>query len=71
MLAYPCFDRASLLADHPKVSVWFSSLEERTQPYVDQRVRDNQLGCRSTVEFLAVTNTPFPWSRKDKYPAST
>ena len=66
ILEYACFDKPSLLASRPKTSGLLTDLEGRSAQYMEQRVREQQLGIRSTVAFLAATNTPFPWSKKTK-----
>jgi len=66
VLAFRCFDQPELLARHPKLASWWALLEERTAPWIAERVEKHQLGLRSTVELFAVTNTPFPWSKRTK-----
>ena len=65
-LEFACFDEQALLSQHPKLSAMMTTLRGRTQQWIDQRVRDHQLGIANTVEYFAVTNTPFPWSRRTK-----
>jgi len=68
-LAFVCFDKAALLAPHPKLSALMADLEGKTAAWIEKRVSEHQMGIRSTVEFFAVTNTPFPWSKRTKtYP---
>lgn len=64
VLAYECLDRAAVLEPHARVAFLLADLETKTQAWVDFRVREHQLGIRSTVKFFAATNTPFPWSRR-------
>lgn len=65
-LEFRCFDSTALLGRHPKLSAMLGMLRERTQPWIDRRVRENQLGIPNTVDYFVATNTPFPWSRKTK-----
>ena len=64
VLAFDCFDRAAVLGSHPKLATLMADLEGRTQAWVDHRVREHQLGIRSSVQFLVNTNTPVPWARR-------
>ena len=60
IFALPCLDRTVLLAPHPKVAGHFEALGERMAPWMEQRVREHQVGIPNTVEWLAATNTPVP-----------
>ena len=66
VLEYECFDRSALLARHPKLESLMTTLEARTRPWIEQRVREHQMGIANTVDFFAAANTPFPWSKKTK-----
>ena len=63
VLAFDCFHEDALLAAHPLVASLMAALRDRTSDYVQQRVREHQLGYRSTIALFAAKFTPFPWSR--------
>ena len=57
------FDKAQLLASHPKLATMFSEMGVRCQGWLERRVQEHMCGERTIAGFLAVTNTPFRWSR--------
>ena len=62
-LMYDCFDKAELLAVHPKVASMLVHVEQKAQPWLETRARQHMAGQSTIAGFLAVTNTPFFWSR--------
>ena len=70
MFAYPCIDRATLLAEHPKLSQLLDAVRPKVSDWIAHRVATHQSGISNTVQFFASTNTPFPWSRVLHAPAA-
>jgi len=64
VLAFKCFDKAALMRPNQKLLNLLELMAGKTQAWIDFRVREHQLGIRSTVGFFAATNTPFPWARQ-------
>jgi glutathione S-transferase len=62
-LELACFDRAAELAPYPKLTNFMDMLESMASGWFEKRTREYQGGYASTVEYLAVTNTPIPWKR--------
>uniref|UniRef100_A0A7S2I2G3 Glutathione S-transferase C-terminal domain-containing protein n=1 Tax=Haptolina brevifila TaxID=156173 RepID=A0A7S2I2G3_9EUKA len=66
VLQYECFNCDELLSAHPQTARLITAVDEKAAGWMEQRTREHQLGYTSVVEYLAVTNTPFPWGRKKK-----
>ena len=49
-LAYECFDRSALMQAHPRVHAFMQAVGKRASPWMRRRVREHQMGIRSTVE---------------------
>jgi len=64
VLEFRCFASMDLLSAHPKTAAMLAAVDVKARGWMEQRVRDHQLGYRSVIEFFAVTNTPFVWSRQ-------
>lgn len=64
VLAYSCFKKSALLAPHPKLAGLLDDIGDKMSAWMDFRVREYQLGLKSTVQYIASTNTPVPWNKK-------
>jgi len=69
VLNYSVFDRAALLADHPKLSRLMEEMSAKEAAWIAHRVATHQCGIADTISFFAATNTPFPWSKVAKGPS--
>eukprot|EP00937_MAST-01D_sp_MAST-1D-sp2_P004904 g4904.t1 len=62
-----CFGSAAdVLTEHPRLLAWLERMEALAAPWFGKRAAEHQLGAETCVEYLAVTNTPFPWRRRRK-----
>lgn len=57
------FDKAALLAAHPHVATMYSRVEELAGGWLQARVTKHMVGKSTIAAFVAVTNTPFFWSK--------
>mmetsp|Transcript_14779 Transcript_14779/g.28626 ORF Transcript_14779/g.28626 Transcript_14779/m.28626 type:complete len:281 (-) Transcript_14779:91-933(-) len=64
VLAYSCFNKSALLSAHPNLAALLDDIGGNMTAWIDFRVREYQLGIKSTVEYFAATNTPIPWNKK-------
>ena len=58
----------SSLVSHPLLKAWMQRMEMLATPWFERRTAEHQLGAATCVEYLALTNTPFPWRRRKKRP---
>ena len=52
-LAYACFDRRALMQAHPRVDAFMKTVGRLAAEWMRKRVREHQMGIRSTVEVRA------------------
>jgi glutathione S-transferase len=64
VLAFSCFDKSALLSERPKLAALLDDMGGKMSSWIDFRVREYQLGIKSTVDYFAATNTPIPWNKK-------
>lgn len=58
-LAFSCFAGATELAAYPNLAEFMDLMEHKASGWIERRVREHQLGYANTVEYFAVTNSPF------------
>ena len=60
------FDMPRTLAPYPKLHAFYKLLGAEAEPFFASRAQAAQLGYSDAIDFLAATNTPFPWCRRKK-----